>query len=184
MQVDPTAEEALRWLAARPVFLDTETTGLGPEAEICEIAVIDHQGRTLLNSLVKPRRPIPQEATDVHGICNADVDAAPQLPDLWGHLTFLLLVKPVVIYNADYDLRLIRQSAAAWDLTVPELHAGCAMKLYARFYGEWNDARGSYRWQRLIDAARQCGLPIPMNLHRAAADAELTRLLLRHMAEG
>jgi DNA polymerase-3 subunit epsilon len=184
MQVDPTAEEALRWLATRPVFLDTETTGLGPEAEICEIAVIDHQGRTLLDSLVKPRQPIPQEATDVHGICNADVAVAPQLPDLWGHLTFLLIVKPVVIYNADYDLRLIRQSAAAWDLTVPELRAGCAMKLYARFYGEWNDARGSYRWQRLIDAARQCGLPIPMNLHRAAADAELTRLLLRHMAEG
>jgi len=75
-------------------------------------------------------------------------------------------------------------SAAAWDLTVPELRAACAMKLYARFYGEWNDTRGGYRWQRLIDAARQCALPIPMNLHRAAADAELTRLLLHHMAEG
>jgi len=112
------------------------------------------------------------------------VAEAPTLPDLWEQLAFLLTVKPLVIYNADYDLRLIHQSAAAWDLTVPELRAACAMKLYARFYGEWNDTRGGYRWQRLIDAARQCALPIPMNLHRAAADAELTRLLLHHMAEG
>ena len=31
-------------LADRPLYLDTETTGLDPRAEIVEIALIDHDG--------------------------------------------------------------------------------------------------------------------------------------------
>ena len=35
------------------VVLDTETTGLGPDAEICEIAITNKHGRNLFSSLVK-----------------------------------------------------------------------------------------------------------------------------------
>jgi DNA polymerase-3 subunit epsilon len=182
---EPTArirETAWLWLTARPVYLDTETTGLDAKAEICEIAIVDHDGRRLLDTLVKPRRPIPQAATDLHGITDQDVSAAPTFPGIFENMALLLTVRPVVVYNADYDLRLIRQSALAWGLTVPELRAGCAMLLYAEYHGEWNDYRGNYRWQRLGNAARQCGLAIPPDLHRAAADAELTRRLLQYIA--
>jgi DNA polymerase-3 subunit epsilon len=36
------------------VVLDTETTGLGVDAEIVEIAIVAIDGRTLLNTLVRP----------------------------------------------------------------------------------------------------------------------------------
>ena len=47
------------WLARRPVYLDTETTGLGRDDEIVEIALLDHDGTALADLRVKPRKPIP-----------------------------------------------------------------------------------------------------------------------------
>jgi len=98
-QSDPTTQQARRWLAARPVFLDTETTGLDAVAEICEIALISHAGTILLDTLVRPRRPIPPEATAVHGIADADVAGAPSLPDIWEDLVFLVTINALVIYS-------------------------------------------------------------------------------------
>ena len=43
------------------IFLDTETTGLDAYAELVDIAVVDAAGRVLLDSLVRPRRPIPAD---------------------------------------------------------------------------------------------------------------------------
>jgi DNA polymerase-3 subunit epsilon len=52
------------------VVLDTETTGLGHDAEIIEIAIIcAFSGKTFINTLVKPRNPIPPSATAIHGKC-------------------------------------------------------------------------------------------------------------------
>jgi DNA polymerase III epsilon subunit-like protein len=110
------------------------------------------------------------------------VRQAPTFGEIWPEVMRLMSGRTVVIYNADYDARMIWQSLGE----LPKFETGpvyqCAMLLYAEHYGEWNDYRGSYRWQRLGDAARQCGLPIPRDLHRAAADAELARLLVYHMA--
>ena len=49
------------------LYLDTETTGLGNDAEIVDIAVIDSSGRIILNALVRPSGRIPREASDVLG---------------------------------------------------------------------------------------------------------------------
>jgi len=175
-------DEAQGWISLRPVYLDTETTGLDQNAEVCEIAVINHDGTTLINTLVRPTRAIPPEATNVHGITTQDVADAPVLPEIWDDLLRAIRGRMVVIYNADYDVRLLRQSAAAWNMDMPNIFSGCAMKLYARHRGEWNDSKGDYQWHTLMNAAKQCRIPIPENLHRAAADAELTRLLLQHIA--
>ena len=71
------AARAQQILAGQPIFLDTETTGLDPRAEIVEIALIDHDGAVLLESLVKPTRPIPQDATRIHRITDGMVADAP-----------------------------------------------------------------------------------------------------------
>ncbi len=57
----------------------------------------------------------------------------------------------------------------------------CIMQLYAQFYGAWNSRYRSYRWQRLEQAAQQCGIELP-NAHRAKADTTLARAVLHHMA--
>ncbi len=191
-------QQAQKWLEQKPLLLDTETTGLDDEDEIVDIAVIDHEGKVLLDTLIKPTIEIPHEAHEIHGISNNDVANAPTFADVLPELDQALRGQIVVIYNRDYDTRMVLQSAAARGLNfeawwwppkdfdyMSRFDSGwyCAMELYAEFYGAWNDYHGSYTWQSLSNAAHQCNIKIPANLHRAVGDAELTRLVLRHVAE-
>ena len=177
---------ALNWLASQPVYLDTETTGLGTGAEICDLAIIDQFGKPLFDSLIKPCRIIPDAAIEVHHITNEMVAKAPTIADCWPKIRWLLSGRVIITYNADYDLRLLYQSAAAGEVSypgVPFLQVCDAMQLYAQFYGA-NNERGGYRWQRLVNAAEQCGIdPGEDPLHRALADTRLTRLLMIHVAQ-
>jgi DNA polymerase III subunit epsilon len=191
MSRDPGAV-ARDWLERKPIFLDTETTGLRSDAEICEITLIDHDGTVLLDTLVKPMRRIPRDAMAIHGITNEMVEDMPTFAGILPQLTELLSDRDVVIYNAEYDQRILEQSAAARDVPIPrwwqqrspsgKIRWHCAMKLYAEYNGDWDDYRGSYRWHRLGNAARHCGLRVSGSLHRARADTELTRQLVIHMA--
>ncbi|MEZ4638489.1 MAG: 3'-5' exonuclease [Caldilineaceae bacterium] len=174
-------EEAQRLLTQKPIYLDTETTGLDDRAEIIEIAILDHDGAPLFESLVKPRYPIPADAARIHGISNATVTDAPAWPDLWPQIEMILRERTVGIYNADFDLRMLAQSHrfARLDWRHDALTAFCIMQIYARFYGE--RGYGGFRWQSLEKAGRQCRLDLP-NSHRAADDARLARAVLLHVA--
>jgi len=176
-------ERARQYLARQPLFLDTETTGTDELAEIVEIAIVDHEGQPLFTSLVKPQGAIPANATALHGIDNGMVQAAPPWAEIWPAVQATLSGHSVGIFNADFDLRLMRQSnrrAGLGDLPAG-MNAFCIMKLYAEYYGDWNAPRASFRWQSLEAAGRQCGIALP-NAHRAQADALLARAVLLHMA--
>jgi DNA polymerase-3 subunit epsilon len=172
-------------LAAQPVYLDTETTGLGDADQIVEICILDHEGQPLVNTLVKPRQQIPPDATAIHRITNAMVAAAPLWSDVWPTVVAALADRTVAIYNADYDLRLMKQTNRIYRLPWPLIAARfeCVMLLYARYRGEWDSYRRSYRWQSLDAAGRQCRIDLP-NKHRAYEDASLARAILQHMADG
>ena len=58
------------WLNSDHVIIDTETTGLMASDEIIEITIINMRGEILLNTLVKPSRPIPPEVTKINNITN------------------------------------------------------------------------------------------------------------------
>lgn len=187
-------------LASRPVFLDTETTGFDHTARVVEIAVINFDGRVLLNTLIKPTISIPPDATAIHGISDADVAHAPLFTQVssatWtGRHSptvteysllpqFLQAIsgRHVVIYNSQYDMRIMRQSAPhCFNRSFCACEITCAMLLYAEFWGDYNTYHHSYRWQSLSDAARQQNLILPPNMHRALADARLTRSLMLKM---
>jgi len=183
------AETARSWLDERPIFLDAESTGTGDYDEICEIAVIGPDGETIVDELVRPSRPIPQAATEVHGITDEDVEHAPTMRDLEPELEeVLLLDNPCCIYNADFDTRILRQSATSgplldWPIHPSRVH--CVMELMARWHGDWSDVHQSYTWISQEDAA--CELEIDVDaiddLHRARADAELCRRILHALAD-
>ncbi len=181
----PTAiKTAQKRLAADPLFLDSETTGLTEDDEIVEIAITDANGAMLLNTLIKPTKPIGDKAQQIHGIGASDVADAPSFADIAPDLHRLIENRLVLIYNSAFDIRMLAQSARAHGIEVsPVADWGCAMLLYAKFYGDYSDRHRRFRWQSLTAAARQCGIELPATLHRAAADAELTRLVLRHVAE-
>ncbi|MBE0698540.1 MAG: 3'-5' exonuclease, partial [Anaerolineaceae bacterium] len=175
-------EQAKEILSAQPVYLDTETTGLDRSDEIVEISIIDHDGQPLFESLVKPSQPIPPSSTQVHGIRNEDVQNARAWPIVWQQVQNILRGRRVVMYNVEFDIRLMQQSHARyrlpWNYKIDTVDL---LKLYAQFRGEWDSKRRSYRYHSLANAGEQCGISLP-NAHRATADTLLTRAVLEYIA--
>jgi DNA polymerase-3 subunit epsilon len=165
------------------VFLDTETTGIGPADELVEICVLDHQGEVLVDSLVKPLCRVDPGARRHHGITDLMLEGAPLWPEVWPLVEAAVADRQMAVYNADFDVRMMRQSHKKHGIrwAFDEAGVACIMHLYAQFYGEWDRRRGSYRWQKLESAARQCGILL-RNTHRARDDAVLSRAVLLHMA--
>lgn len=151
--------EATAWaqqiLAEGFVLLDTETTGLDTNAEIVQMAIIDASGAVLLDSLVLPSY-FPEsyrEAERIHGISRERLTGAPTILDLWPQILAILDGAPnIVVYNADFDFRLLSQSLAARGVRLyqPNWRIHCAMEMYAQWWGEYSDFHGSFRWQRLV----------------------------------
>ena len=164
------------------VILDTETTGLDSSAEICEISVIDAKsGDAILNTLIKPKCSIPDEVIGIHGITNEIVENAPSYADIHNLLINIFNEKRVIIYNASYDLRLIQQSAAQYDFSplINPKSIFCAMSWYAEFYGQWDQTRDNFKWQKLITAAKQQNIDLSdLKAHRALANCEITRRVI------
>lgn len=92
---------------------DTETTGPNPlEARIVSAAIVVRGGNLedrTLSYLINPQVPIPPEATAVHGIDDARVqadgaDPKQALEEIAGHLAAALnYVMPVVAFNQSFD---------------------------------------------------------------------------------
>jgi DNA polymerase-3 subunit epsilon len=184
---DKTRHNAI--LAARshverlPVYLDTETTGTDYNDGIVEIAIADHDGIALLETLVRPHRRIPAAATAIHGITDEMVREALGWPDVWPRVQALLRGRHVGIYNADFDLKMLQQSHRHARMQWQPIGATqfCIMKLYADFRNE-PGPYGTPRWHKLEDAARQCRIALP-TAHRALADALLARAVLLYVAQ-
>lgn len=179
-------EEWAREVLADPdtVILDTETTGLEDDARIVDIAVVTVAGDVLMDTLVNPGEPIPQDATGIHGITDGQVAGAPAFGDILVQLTAALDGKRCLIYNRPYDVARLRH-----ELTVHYRHAGHhnseasaaawmdgmrfedAMIPYSDWYGDWSDYWGNYAWQPLYGGD-----------HRAASDCRAVVERLREMA--
>ncbi len=175
-------ETARTILEKRPVYLDTETTGLERTDEIIEISIIDDDEKVLFSSLVKPSQLIPPDSTSIHGITNDDVRGARTWPVVWPEVRAALFGRLVVIYNEEFDLRMMQQSHTRYRLPWKEKFTTFdLLKLYAEFNGEWDPRRRSYRYHSLASAGRHCHISLP-NAHRSTADTLLTRALLHYIA--
>ena len=127
---------------------DLETTGVDVERDrIVQIAVIRVEPggeRATFKSLVDPERPIPPEATRIHGITDADVRGEPTFSQIRGEVETYLAGADLAGFNSiSFDVPLLQA----------ELHrAGSGLDL--------NDAR-------LVDAMRIFHRMEPRNLTAA-----------------
>ena len=161
------------------VLLDTETTGLDGGAEIIDRALLDRQGAVLLDTLLRPQRPIPPVVSRVHGLDDRHVRAAPTFPAIWPTLRALLAGRTLVAYNVAFDARLLRQTAARHGIALTLPAHECAMRRYAAYRAATNPGGGRAS-KSLEHACRAHGIPV--GGHRAAADCRATLALLRIMA--
>lgn len=177
--LDASRDDAIAWARQvvndpHAVILDTETTGLDSGDVIIEISVIDVAGNVLLDTLVRPLKPIPPAASNIHGITDDMCAAAPAWIDVVKELMPILVnASRVVIYNAEYDTRMMFQTLAAASLDrewMGGIEFNCAMEQYAAWYGDYSEYHGNFRWQRLNGG------------HRALGDCRATLDLIRGMA--
>jgi DNA polymerase-3 subunit epsilon len=164
--------------------LDTETTGLRV-GEIVQIAIIDHTGNEVLNTLVKPVFAIPPDATNVHGITDEMVSSAPGWNVIAPQVREIIEGRDLIVYNAVYDRKMMHQSDEHWSSVRTNWRElcrwHCAMEAYAEHFGDWNSWHNSYRWQSLTNAMFQQNLPT-QEAHTALGDCLMTLALVRKIA--
>ncbi len=156
------------------VCFDVETTGKDPQKDrIVQIALIRVEpggGKTTFTTLVNPERPIPPDATAVHGIGDADVLTAPRLGEVVPDIERLLAGADLAGYNLiRYDLPLLEQEFK---------RVGATLDLAGR---RVIDAMTIFHRQepRNLEAAMRfyCGRDF-LNPHDALADTEATLAVL------
>jgi len=176
---------ASQMLELSPIFIDTETTGFNANDVVIEVAILDTDGSLIYQSLIKPRQTIPLQASAVHGITDISVVQAPSWSDVWPRVVEAVSGRVAAFYNAEFDLRMLRQSCGLNGIPWEDPFADdfCVMELFARYYGDWDPRRSQFRWKPLAFAGKFFHLPEP-NTHRAKDDALLTKLVLEKMAEG
>lgn len=158
------------------LILDTETTGLGSDAQVIEIAILDLTGCVLLDTLVRPTIPVPLDATVVHGLDDDALDGAPAFPDVWPQLADLLTGRLVLAYNADFDRRLLQQTATLHGLELPAVGFRCLMEWATRHLNR-------RRWLSLDRAAFILGCECGEPRHRALGDARTALAILQVLTE-
>ena len=186
-----TAQREAKSILADPttIVLDTETTGLNG-AYIVDLAVIA-RGKTLINTLVNPGMHIPSGASEIHGIYDDDVKNAPTFDDIWPKFEKLLRKSRVVIYNAPYDLRVIRNEITRLDSELKSplnIKVEDALTLYSQWYfgGVGRSGKNQTRLVNPHCDAPKCQEAVKKHAsdgaHRAYADCLATVERLRMIA--
>lgn len=158
------------------IYLDTETTGLDESSEVIQLGVIDGCGNVLIDTLIQCQGDVSKDASYIHGITKEDLHEAPYWPEVhWKLLDVLGKADKVYIYNSEFDLKLLRQTADLYKLEVPEIKAVCIMNWYA------NRFNNGYR-RKLLDACDDIFVDTrDITPHTAIGDCELTRRLHAQM---
>jgi DNA polymerase III subunit epsilon len=103
----------------REIVLDTETTGLDPEAghriiEVAAIELVNHlpTGRTF-HHFVNPEREVTAEAEAVHGIKTAHLAYKPLFASIVSEMLEFLGDSRLVIHNAEFDIKFLNRELKA-----------------------------------------------------------------------
>lgn len=171
------------WTKLPIALIDVETTGRDASVDrVVEVGVaIAREGEVVerKNWLVNPGRPIPSEASAIHGIKDEDVSGAPPFEAIVHEVTAALEGCVPAAYNAAFDRAFLYGEVAR----AGGLGSGAAPALCKDV--EWIDPlvwarelQSEERSRALGDVAARLGIAV-QNAHRASDDAEAAlRVLL------
>ncbi|KZT14305.1 DNA polymerase III subunit epsilon [Acidovorax sp. GW101-3H11] len=158
--------------------IDFETTGISPGqgARATEVAIVLlEKGQVVdrFQSLMKTGVWIPSFITQLTGITNAMVNAAPDAAGVMEDAARFVGDAPMVAHNASFDSKFWQAELALAGLQAPQPFA-CTVLLSRRLYPQ----APSHKLGTLVDYH---GLPRTGQAHRALADAEMAAALLARM---
>ena len=158
--------------------VDTETTGMSPDAgarlvEVAHVAIVGGVLAAEWSTLIDPGRPIPPDATRVHGIRDDMVATAPKPAEVGQRLRESCADLPLVFHNAPFDLPFLVQlfrEAGAPPLINPIIDT---LGLARGLFGTGSNALGAL--------AKRLELPVE-TAHRALGDTRTTARLFVELA--
>ena len=175
----------------RVVTLDTETSGVDVYEDRIVTAFVGalgedgewvHQRDWLLN----PGVEIPQGAIEVHGITNEEarangLDPEVALQEIITELSYWLGEElPLVVFNAPFDLTLLREEAKRHGVT-PLNGKGVRVIDPLVIDKAWDPYRKGSR--KLVDVAPIYDVPVEYNAHDAGADCLMAGRIALKMLE-
>lgn len=196
------------WKQAPWFIFDTETTGTDTsEDRIVQLgAVVMHCGKLVDRRLMllDPGVPIPQEASDIHGISDADVAGKPSFADVFpALLEHIRSAEVLVSYNGSrFDWPLLEEETKRLDrldhanrsrvehgdgvgyheqrlrnALDDKFFVDVLVQVRRRSVGRFWKGRGRHK---LVAVAKRLGIELPpgMRAHRADADCYLTGRIL------
>jgi DNA polymerase-3 subunit epsilon len=159
----------------RLVSIDTETTGRDPlNDRIVEIACVVWENGEIVDRkawLVNPGRPIPKEASDVHGLTDEQVQGQPGFAEVVTDVLAAMAGAVPLAHTAEYDRNVINAELGRIGGALGDAPA-------IRRTVDWVDslvwARELHKLEKsraLGDVSQRLGIEIPQ-AHRALHDAE------------
>lgn len=170
----------------RQVFLDTETTGLSPDAghRIIEIAAVECINRRVtqkhFHQYLNPEREIDEGAQEVHGITLEFLQDKPKMQDVVDHFLDFISGAELIIHNAPFDVGFInmelgRLGKPTLDHFAPKVTDTLKMAKEMR-PGQRNNLDALCRFYEIDNSKR--------TLHGALLDAELLAEVYMAMTRG
>lgn len=155
--------------------IDFETTGMSPgqgarATEVGIVLVENGQVVDRFQSLMNTGVYIPGFITQLTGITNAMVDAAPAAAQVMADAARFVNGAPMVAHNASFDSKFWQAELALAGVAAPHVFA-CTVLLSRRLYPQ----APSHKLGNLVDYHH---LPRTGRAHRALADAEMAAALL------
>lgn len=182
-QITKAKKESESWVKARlnepnrTLIVDTETTGIlskDPNTEICQISIINTEGRAVLSALVRPNSKMGKEAFEKHKITPEMLLNAPTFDEFAPLLAKVISGKHLVAYNAAFDIHLITHLFGKYGIDLPEFDVSCAMEEYSKWCGVWSPKKGDWKWQKLPQLAYG-------KAHDSLTDCMSTLLVMKKM---
>lgn len=187
----PISQRAAATMAADPLFLDYETTGIRRLAyedyagkrqsefhQVVEVAVVNSAGQVIFESLVNPERDIPEKAQAVNGgISAAMVADAPTWAEIEPLLADILSGRTVVAHNAKFEQAF---TPSDWDINWI-----CSMEIADQAFGKasWFEVQDDPGLSSsLAGRLAYCGLDPSGDSHQAANDARDSLRLVKYLA--
>lgn len=166
---------------------DTESTGLDfARDHVVQLATVlydaaDPRNQMTFNALANPGRPIPPDASKVHGITDEQVRYAPDpasvAKDWWNELVEIARVqgKQLILcaHNADFDLRMLRKYFGPGWPGVPVI---CTFRLSRRI----DPDSPLHKLGHLVAERYQLDSELVKRAHDALADCHMCGILLEY----
>lgn len=164
------------WHRTPLASLDFETTGVDPLTDQILSYALLGDGNDQVVGLINPGVPVPPQSVEVHGLTDEILAGAPH--PVVAVAAIVAWVQSLidrgvglVVFNAAYDLTMLRAEASRWGLAQPDWHHLLVVDPYVI---DWGIERGGLGSRRLVDVAAYYRVPID-NAHDAMCDAQAAR---------